>query len=490
MSVSAHLTRFFKHSSVYVIGNLLNRVGAFLLLPLYTHYLTVSEYGALELFYAVMGVISGVLSIGLAHATLRFYFEYKEPADRQALISTNLIASFAISVLGVALIAPWSKYLSEWVFGSHQYTYGIYLVLATIVFELSSQVSLSYLRAIERSGLFVAISIGKLLVQVAANAYLVMVAHAGVEGVLLGNLLTVISGWVVLTVITIKQCGFTFHRDKAGPVLRYSYPFLLSTIVGLISGNADRFLINSILSTHALGLYALSIKFSMLLQELIGEPFNRAYGAFRFSIMNDPDAGQLQARIVRYLLVVTATVALGIAYFMEDLLRVISAPAYWPAAQIVPALLVASVLKVLIYPLQTGILYNKQPRELFQINLLVAVASILSNLLLIPVAGLYGACAALVATAVVAVLLTNRIAQRHFIVKYDYGRWLMLAMITSVYFALGLLTAQLSHWYAFALKIVLLIGFVLTVLVSPVLERGELGSLKSLRTRLASSKST
>ena len=70
MSTGSHLARFFKHSSVYLIGNLVNRLGAFLLLPLYTHYLTVSEYGALELFYAIMGVIFGVLSIGIAHAVI------------------------------------------------------------------------------------------------------------------------------------------------------------------------------------------------------------------------------------------------------------------------------------------------------------------------------------------------------------------------------------------------------------------------------------
>lgn len=477
MSAGSHLARFFKHSSVYLIGNLINRLGAFLLLPLYTHYLTVSEYGALELLYAVMGVIFGVLSIGIAHATLRFYFEYKEPADRRTLISTNLIASFVISIVGVALIAPWSGQLSESVFGDRKYTYGIYLILATIVFELSSQVSLAYLRAIERSGLFVAISIGKLLVQVGANLYLVMVEHAGVQGVLLGNLLTVISGWAVLTIFTVSHCGLSFHREKAGPVLRYSFPFLLSTLVGLVSGNADRFLINGILSTHALGLYALSIKFSKLLQDLIGEPFNRAYGAFRFSIMGDPEAGRLQTRIVRYLLVVVATAALGIAYFMHDLLRLISAPAYWSAAEIVPALLVASVLKVLVYPLQTGILYKKQPSELFQINVWVAATSVLTNLLLIPFAGLYGACAALVVTAAVEVVLTNRTAQRYFRVEYDYRRWLLLASITTGYFALGLLAAQQSLWHAFVLKVALLAAFVLTVVISPVFEPGEIGPL-------------
>jgi len=41
---------------------------------------------------------------------------------------------------------------------------------------------------------------------------------------------------------------------------------------------------------------------SDLLQELIGQPFSRAYGAFRFSIMHQDNAAVIQARVVRLLL--------------------------------------------------------------------------------------------------------------------------------------------------------------------------------------------
>ena len=68
------IKRFFKHSSIYAIGNILNRIGAFLLLPIYTTYLTVVEYGTLEMFYLVSSVVSGILAIGIAHATLHYAF--------------------------------------------------------------------------------------------------------------------------------------------------------------------------------------------------------------------------------------------------------------------------------------------------------------------------------------------------------------------------------------------------------------------------------
>ena len=108
MAPNKDVSRFFRHSAIYAIGNAMNRLGAFVLLPLYTHYLSAAEYGTLEVFYAISSVVSGILSVGIAHATLRFYFECTNDSERQALVCTNLIASTLISLVGVSIL---------WLFG-------------------------------------------------------------------------------------------------------------------------------------------------------------------------------------------------------------------------------------------------------------------------------------------------------------------------------------------------------------------------------------
>jgi O-antigen/teichoic acid export membrane protein len=89
--------------------------------------------------------------------------------------------------------------------------------------------------------------------------------------------------------------------------------------VSIVTSNVDRFLINELLTLEILGVYALALKFAKLISDLIGEPFNRAYGSFRFSIMDRADAADIQARIVRYLSALLAFVALGVTYFTGDL---------------------------------------------------------------------------------------------------------------------------------------------------------------------------
>jgi O-antigen/teichoic acid export membrane protein len=485
-SESAPLGRFFKHSSIYAFGNVLNRIAALLLLPIYTNYLTVAEYGALELFYVIAAVVTGFLSVGIAHATLRFYFEYDAETDRNSVVTTNLTVSLLISLAGVLLIGQWHEGLAQYVFGGPEYSRGVLIILATLVLELSSQVSLAYLRAREYSMLFVGIMFFKLLLQLAANTWFVVFRDMGVEGVLMGNLLAVAFGWICLTIFVLSKCGYRFEWGKAVPVLKYSFPFLLSTITALISNYTDRFLINSLLSLQILGIYALALKFSELLESLIGEPFNRSYGAFRFSIMKEGNAAGIQARIVRYLLIGLAATGLGIVYFMKDLLTVMSDPSYWPAAAILPILMVASLLKVLNYTFQTGILYEKKTHHIFQIGLIAAITSVASNLLLIAWLGLVGACLAQVLTAGVVLVVTNRISQRYFRVSYDYRRLLVIAAVTVVFYLLSLPLVNQPVYVEFPAKAMLYVVFVLAMIFSSALHTDERTWLRSALKRLVS----
>lgn len=472
--------RFIKHSTIYAVGNVLNRAAALLLLPLYTNYLTAAQYGALELFYVISAIVSGLLSAGIAHATLRFYFEHDAERERNAVVSSNLLTSFAIAAMGALAVNYFRVPLAQAALGGPEYASGITLILVTMVLELSSQVCLAYLRAREYSMLFVAIALAKLVVQCGANTYLVVFLSAGVQGVLLGNLLAVAAGWLFLVGFTVHRCGLRFELAKTLPSLRYSFPFLLSALLAWFSGSIDRILINSYLSLQMLGVYALAAKFASLADYLIGEPFNRSYGAFRFSIMKDPEAGRVHVRLVRYLFIATLCFGLLVTLFAGDLLRSMAQPEFWPAADVLPLLMAASALQILCYPLHTGILYAKRTGYLFYINLAGAVTSAGANALFIPLFGLQGAALAQLATAAVLVVLNNRISQRFFPVVYEWRRLSRAALVAVVAYLLAWLLTTRYPSLAMAVKALLYLGFLLTLLPLGSVTRAEFAQLRRL----------
>lgn len=460
------LNRFFKHSYIYAIGNIINRLGAFLLLPVYTNYLTTGEYGAIELFYAVSAVVFGFLSMGIAHATLRFYFEYDNVADQHQVVSTNYVSSLIVSIIGVTFVGFWYKDISILVFSSEKYSLGVLLILATIVFELSSQICLAYVRAVEKSLLFVYIAVAKLIIQVSINIYLVIYAEQGVIGVLTGNLMAVFIGWVILSIFTLKNCGLKVDLKKLIPILHYSFPFLLGTFTQLISTNIDKFGLNYIDSLSSVGVYMLAIKFSMIIEQLIGEPFSRSYGSFRFSIMKQDNASEIQSKIVRYLLYTTLTIALGISLLIKEILMILSDESFWVAAKIVPIVIFASILKIMNYPLQTGILYAKKTKYFFYIGIVTAVVSVGGNLSLIPIFGIFGACYALILTDLVSLILMHFKSQKYFKVHYNYLKLFLSVGVAVLLFISSLLIPEMSIAYVIILKLLIISLFVMILVKS------------------------
>ena len=465
--------RLMKHSSIYAIGGMLNRVGVFLLLPVYTSYLSLAEYGTLELFYATAAVASGVLSAGLAHATLRFYFEYESEADRNAVVSTNLVLGGLLGIVGAAVIVTARESIAATVFGSPDAAIGLTIISITMALEMSTQICLGYVRAREASKMFLAIVLARLVVQVAANSYAVIGLGAGVTGVLAGNALAVGFGWIWAVGYTLRRCGLRVDLSKADPILRYSLPFLASTVVGVIASNVDRLVIRKLLSFEALGLFALALKFSLLPEQLIGEPFNRAYGAFRFSIMRQDNAASVQARVVRLLLAVAVFTALGVQLFTVDVLRLMSDVEFRGAVAYLPILLLAAVIRIVTYPLQTGILVQRRTSRIFHINLAKSTIYVIGSLVLIQFFGVVGVCLAMVVSASFTMVATDRAAQAHFPVQYEWDRLARVVLIGLGAFLAGVPLVAADTAIVIPLKIAVLAGFCAALIGSAAFDTEE-----------------
>ena len=102
MALGAELKRLGKHSAIYGLGGLVSRILAVLLLPLYTRYLSTSDYGKVETLIALTTVIGIVLRMGIHSAFFRFYFDSTEPADRLRVVRTSFWFTMVMATAGLA----------------------------------------------------------------------------------------------------------------------------------------------------------------------------------------------------------------------------------------------------------------------------------------------------------------------------------------------------------------------------------------------------
>ena len=78
-----------KNTLIYGIGNIGARGASFFLIPLYTYYLSVNDYGILVSLLAVAQLMVVLMSLGSRHGFIRFAKEYQDRQQLGSLLTTS-----------------------------------------------------------------------------------------------------------------------------------------------------------------------------------------------------------------------------------------------------------------------------------------------------------------------------------------------------------------------------------------------------------------
>lgn len=418
------IRRLLGTSAVYALGSVLGRLGAFLLLPLYTHSLSLSEYGMLELIYAASSVASALIGSGLAHTALRFYFD-ESPDSRGRIITTALFLSFLASATVAGLCSLFADPIGTVLLGEEGRGTLMQLMLAVMVFELSNEICFAYCRVREWAMLYVSLGLFRLLAQVGTSVYLVGYLDLGVEGVLASNLISVFTVWLFLAILVLRHCGLRLAVARIPAMYRYSTPLAMRALVGIAAGNVDRLFLRSFVSVEAVAIYGLGQKFAQILRFAVIEPFQLGYGPFRFAILKRDDAKEVQRRVAVVYALGGTLAALLLAAFTPMAIQLMSPEEYWSAAQVTCIAVIATVAAGLSYCFETGLLIHKSTTTLLTLSILNLVVSVVLQLCLVPTLGVLGAtiAAALVGifNAVIVQVYANRQYPLQYLKRADLG---------------------------------------------------------------------
>ena len=130
------IKRLTGHVLVYGFGNIGNRIVGFLLIPVYSRYLTPEDYGVLALVAMLGQILYAVMNMGQNSALFRTYFRHESADERETVVTTSLwlilTLSLPIGLLALAL----SKPISSLLVGSPAYTVWVALAILGVVFKV------------------------------------------------------------------------------------------------------------------------------------------------------------------------------------------------------------------------------------------------------------------------------------------------------------------------------------------------------------------
>ncbi len=484
------MSRVAGHTFVYMAGTLLRSAVGFIMLPVYTRYLTPADYGVLELIEMTLNVVAIVAGSRLALGVFRFYHKAETDREKRLVVSTAMLmlgATYTACAIGIfAASSP----LAALVLRGRVDASLIVIGGATFVFNSLVIVPTAYLRVRERSRLYVLVNAGKLVAQLSLNILFVVGFRLGVRGILLSDLISSVIVGTALGVMTFREVGFGFSTRLARDFVRYGAPLMLTQAATFISTFGDRYFLRALTDLTTVGLYSLSYQFGFLLGALGATPFGLIWEPARFEIAKRPDRDEVLSRGFVLLNLLLVTMAVGITLFVGDALNIMAAPAFRSAGRIVPVILVAYVLQAWTGVQDIGILVTERTKYIASANWVSTAVVLLAYTLLIPpLKGLGAALATLLAFGTRYALIFYR-SQRLWPVRYRWTPVWWLLAIGSAVSIVGTVLPGMGLPASVATHTILLLLYAAAVWYLPILSDSErvavVGAIRSPRTVLAS----
>ena len=171
----------------YGLGQALPQVVRFLLLPVFTLFLTPTDYGILDLAAALGSVLVLTMRLGVPRSVTRFYFDYREDADLRDYVTT--VAWFLIGgslAVGALCLVALPAVLESTVPGL---PYAPYVVLVVIGAVLSANydLQLRLVQAREQARLAARLNIGRAAIAITLALVFVAALRWGAAGMLLSE---------------------------------------------------------------------------------------------------------------------------------------------------------------------------------------------------------------------------------------------------------------------------------------------------------------
>ena len=469
-----------KDTALYGMSSIVGRFLNYLLVPVYTYHIAAESggYGIVSNLYAYTALFLALLTFGME--TTLFRFSNKDGADPDRVYGTALKMVGAVGLAFIALLMVFLKPVAGAMgYAAHPEYVGCMGII--VAFDAFQAIMFSRLRQQRRPLKFVALKFAFIIPNVLLTLFIFLVMPRlfgrfpaleafyqrydyGVGLIFFTNL--VCTSLVFLGFFTeLKGLGYRFDKALCRDMLKYTWPLLLFSLVGILNQVADKILFPSLMPGEEgmvqLGIYGACVKIAMIMSLLV-QAFRYAYEPIVFNGSRDADNPQTLALGAKYFLLFAMLAFLAVVFYMPVLKHFID-PSYWEGLGVVPIVMLAELFMGIYFNLSFWYKLTDQTWWGAIMSACGAAVMIAFNVLFVPKMG-YWACAwGGFAGYGVAMVMSFFIGRKKYPIDYDLkriGAYVMLAL--SMWIVDNSLFQNifgLATWLRLALDTIMLLGY-------------------------------
>ena len=377
---------FAKNTALLFIGKFATQFISFFLLPLYTRRLITSDYGYVDLIQTYISLFVPILILRIDSAVFRFLIDKRNDEKGKKKEISNILFILSITTLIAISISAILLYLFK-------IKYFIY-VLINIVVLMVSNVFLQILRGLGKNKEY---SIGSIITgstTLLLNVLLILKYNFNASSILISssvaNIICII--YIIFVARLFKYINFKeVDKKEIKNILGYSIPMIPNSLSWWIVNVSDRTIISSFLGTAINGIYAVSCKFSNILNSVF-MIFNMSWQETASLHINDEDKEDFFSSIINNLLFLFASMSLFIVVVLPFIFNFVIGNDYLSSYKYIPILLYTNIWSVLIGLIGGIYVAKKQTKQIANTTIISAIINLIVHFALIKFIGLYAAC--------------------------------------------------------------------------------------------------
>lgn len=456
------MSKFIKNTSIYTIGAILPKAAQFILLPIYSQYLTPEDYGIVQSMLVLSAILTIVFTFAVDRSVYRLYFDFNSTIEKRNFLGTVTTTLLLVATLMLIVSFLCKPILSQIFKSIPFYPFYVYALVTTYlsVFSLVPRV---YFQVEQKAGKFVLISLLDFIVSTVLILYFITVAHQGAEGMLLAQLVKSVLFIPFFVFITVKIVNFTFNRKILRDVLKFSLPMVPALLSAFVLNLSDRIFIERFFTLKDVGIYSISYKLAEILIIVSGSLFS-AYNPLFYKIANQENQIEAKQKLFVYnkaIVILLLVISTAIALFSEEFINLFN-DQYKNAYTLVPIIVLGIFIGQAGGLMNLSIYQMKKSKQIMYLILISAIVNVGLNFILVPRFGSFGAALATTITFLIFFVIKAVYIKKCYYIPFAWKETLSY-LATAMAIVLVLLKSNLEGVTLIVSKIIGMI-FLLTII--------------------------
>ena len=394
------------NSLILTIGNFITKIIAFLLMPLYTTYMTTEQYGIADIINTVVELLIPIFTLSISEGVFRFCLD-KENSKSEIL--RNSIKVVLLGFIIILIIAPIANFFIE--------TNFIVLFLVLYITTAIKNVLSQFCRGIGNIKEFTISGIVGALALVILNIILLVQYKLGV----MAYIIAICGSNLVTSIYIYFKCNIKYYIKEnktkqkiEAQLLKYSIYLIPNSIAWWFTNISSRYILMAYGGAKISGIYAASSKIPTIIN-ILSNIFQQAWQSSSTEQYESSNRNVFYTNIFKVFSIFVIMSASVIILLTPYISKILLTNEFYEGWKITPLLIVSAVMCAYSYYFGTFYVAAKESKWVMISTMIGAITNVFACIILVPKFGMIGAAIASVLSYVI-ITIVRIINTRKFII--------------------------------------------------------------------------